>query len=155
MKQSPMKRRRQHPGIRSWPPPSLWPAGLSAGPVHAEGDAFVCMEESQECDYENKNMELYSRVRMPRPGPRDRRSDRSARVRRGAHRPQRPAAGKALMKHIYLQLGQGVHKDLVQAYRWVAADSRLAPHTSACGPSANPPSADRPHHTEQLAEAKR
>ena len=26
------------------------------------------------------------------------------------------------MKFIYLQLGQGAHKNLVEAYRWVAAD---------------------------------
>ena len=38
--------------------------GLSAGAVHAEGDAFVCMEESQEkCDYENQNMELFIKAR--------------------------------------------------------------------------------------------
>ena len=30
--------------------------------------------------------------------------------------------GKGLMKFIYLQFAQGTHKDLVQAYRWVAAD---------------------------------
>ncbi|CAN0510572.1 unnamed protein product, partial [Phaeothamnion confervicola] len=30
--------------------------------------------------------------------------------------------GNALMKYIYMQVAQGVHKDLVEAYRWVAAD---------------------------------
>lgn len=99
--------------------------GLLSSPAYAEeGDAFVCMEESQEkCDYENKNMELYIKGTDAFDRGRaigdltEAHAYAAELIARGDLR-----HGKALMKHIYLQLGLGVHKDLVQAYRWVAAD---------------------------------
>jgi hypothetical protein len=110
--------------IRRLPAIVALACALAAGPVLAEDDAFVCMEESQEkCDYENKNMELYIKGTDA--------FDRGRAVgdltEAHAYAAELIARndlrhGKPLMKHIYLQLGQGVHKDLVQAYRWVAAD---------------------------------
>jgi hypothetical protein len=97
--------------------------GLSAPSVSAE-DAFVCMEESQEkCDYENQNMALFIKGRDAFERGRQSGDLGEARgyalelIGRGDAR-----HGGALMKFIYLQLGQGVHKNLVEAYRWVAAD---------------------------------
>lgn len=98
---------------------------LSIGPVRAEDDAFVCMEESQEiCDYENKNMELF--IKGTDAFDRGREiGDLSKAHGYAAELMARNDLrhGKALMKYIYLQFGLGVHKDLVQAYRWVAADA--------------------------------
>jgi len=98
--------------------------GLSAGPVQAEESAFVCMEESQEkCDYENKNMELF----IKGTDAFDRGREIGDLTEAHGYAAELIARddlrhGKALMKHIYMQFGLGVHKDLVQAYRWVAAD---------------------------------
>jgi len=97
---------------------------LTAGVVLAEDDAFVCMEESQEeCDYENKNMELY----IKGTDAFDRGREIGDLTEAHGYAAELMARndlrhGKALMKHIYMQFGLGVHKDLVQAYRWVAAD---------------------------------
>ena len=98
--------------------------GLSAGPVHAEGDAFVCMEESQEkCDYENKNMELFIKGRDAFDRGREI-GDLSEAHAYAAELIERKDVrhGQALMKFIYVQVGQGVHKNLVEGYRWVASD---------------------------------
>ncbi len=99
---------------------------LTAGPVRAEeGDAFVCMEESQEkCDYENKNLELYIKGTDAFDRGRaigDLTEARAYAAELIARKDLRH--GKALMKHVYMQFGQGVHQDMVQAYRWVAADA--------------------------------
>ncbi|MFN0314611.1 MAG: hypothetical protein ACKVQA_06220 [Burkholderiales bacterium] len=102
-------------------------AALACGPASvsiAADDAFVCMEETQEkCDYENRNMALFIKGRDAFDRGREIGDFREARgyalelIERGdiGH-------GGALMKFIYLQLGLGVHKNLVEAYRWVAAD---------------------------------
>lgn len=99
---------------------------LLGGPAHAEeGDAFVCMEESQEkCDYENKNMELFIKGRDAADRGRETGDLSEARgyaAELMARNDMRH--GKALMKFLYVQFGLGLHKDLVQAYRWVAADA--------------------------------
>ncbi len=101
-------------------------AGALAGPVHAEkGDAFVCMEETQEkCDYENKNLELYIKGTDAFDQGREIGDLTEARAYAAELMARNDLRhGKALMKHVYMQFGQGVHKDMVQAYRWVAADA--------------------------------
>jgi hypothetical protein len=97
---------------------------LTAPAAIAADDAFVCMEESQEkCDHENQNMALFIKGRDAFAQGRETGDFREARgyalelIGRGDTR-----HGGALMKFVYLQLGQGVHKNLVEAYRWVAAD---------------------------------
>jgi len=103
-------------------------AALASGPCvtpsSAAEDAFVCMEESQEiCDQKNKNMELFIKGRDAFDRGREMGDMTEARgyaLELIARNDQRH--GQALMKFIYLQLGQGVHKNLVEAYRWVAAD---------------------------------
>jgi hypothetical protein len=115
---------RSHAGIRRLAAVVVLACGVSAVPVHAADDAFVCMEESQEkCDYENKNMELFIKGRDAFDRGREI-GDLSEAHEYAAELIARNDLrhGKALMKFIYLQFGQGVHKDLVQAYRWVAAD---------------------------------
>lgn len=111
--------------------PALLAAALAvavhtaAPAVRAAEDAFVCMEESQEkCDYENRNMALFIQGRDAFDRGResgDLREAHDIAAELLARKDFRH--GKALMKYIYLQFGQGVHKDLVQAYRWVAADA--------------------------------
>jgi len=98
--------------------------GLSAGPVHAEGDAFVCMEESQEkCDYENQNMELFIKAREAFDRGREigdlgeAHAYAAKLIERGDLK-----HGQMLMKYIYVQVGLGAHKNLVEGYRWVATD---------------------------------
>lgn len=97
---------------------------ISATPASAEEDAFVCMEESKEkCDYENRNMELFIKGRDAFDRGRESGDLREAHdyaaelmVRKDIRH------GSGLMKFIYLQFAQGTHKNLVEAYRWVAAD---------------------------------
>lgn len=101
---------------------------LSAAPASAAEDeaedAFVCMEESQEkCDYENRNMELFIQGRDALDRGREA-GDLSE-----AHRIARELMdrkdmrhGKALMKFVYVQVSLGVHKNFVEAYRWIEAD---------------------------------
>lgn len=131
--------------------------GLSAGSLHAEGDAFVCMEESQEkCDYENKNLELYIKGTDAFDSGRaigdltEAHGYAAELIARGDLR-----HGKALMKHVYLQLGQGVHKDLVQAYRWVAADVAAGTEYKRLDPKRILDQLTARMTPEQLAEAKR
>ena len=130
---------------------------LLVGPALAEGDAFVCMEESQEkCDYENKNMELY----IKGTDAFDRGRAIGDLTEAHAYAAELIARndlrhGKALMKHIYLQFGQGVHKDLVQAYRWVAADVAAGTQYKRLDPQRILDQLTARMTPEQLAEAKR
>lgn len=98
--------------------------GVCGMPAIAAEDAFVCMEESQEkCDHENRNIQLFVQGRDAYDRGRETGDLGEARklalelIERKDTR-----HGKALMKYIYMQVAQGVHKDLVEAYRWVAAD---------------------------------
>jgi hypothetical protein len=114
----------RHPGVRQLAAVAVLAWGLSAVPVDAADDGFVCMEESQEkCDYENKNMELFIKGRDAFDRGREI-GDLSEAHDYAAELIARNDLkhGQALMKFIYLQFAQGVHKDLVQAYRWVASD---------------------------------
>jgi hypothetical protein len=114
----------RHPGVRQLAAVVVLACGLSAVPVDAADDGFVCMEESQEkCDYENKNMELFIKGRDAFDRGREI-GDLSEAHDYAAELIARNDLkhGQALMKYIYLQFAQGVHKDLVQAYRWVASD---------------------------------
>jgi hypothetical protein len=98
--------------------------GLFAAPVLAADDAFVCMEESQEkCDYENQNMDLFIKGRDAFDRGRES-GDLSEAHGYAAQLIERKDLehGQALMKFIYLQVAQGVHKNFVEAYQWVAAD---------------------------------
>lgn len=90
----------------------------------AEDDAFVCMEESQaQCDYQNKNMELFIKGRDAFDAGRESGDLSDARGYAAELMARKDLQhGKGLMKFIYLQFAQGTHKNLVEAYRWVAAD---------------------------------
>ncbi len=99
-------------------------SGLWAAPVIAEQDAFVCMEETQEkCDRENRNIQLFVQGRDAYDRGREA-GDLGEARRLALELIERKDTrhGKALMKYIYMQVAQGVHQDLVEAYRWVAAD---------------------------------
>src|SRR6185295_1182170 len=102
----------------------LLAGGLSGAPAMAADDAFVCMEESQEkCDHENKNIQLFIQGRDA--FERGRESGDLGEARKYALElieRKDDEHGKALMKYIYLQVAQGVHKNPVEAYRWGAAD---------------------------------
>lgn len=93
-------------------------------PASAADDSFVCMEESQEkCDWENKNLDLFIKGRDA--FDRGRESGNLGEARSYALQLiERKDAkhGHALMKYIYLQVMQGAHKDLVEAYGWVQKD---------------------------------
>lgn len=90
----------------------------------ADNDAFVCMEESQEeCDYQNKNMELFIKGRDAFDSGRESGDLREAYGYAAELMARKDFQhGKGLMKFIYLQFAQGTHRNLVEAYRWVAAD---------------------------------
>ncbi len=87
-------------------------------------DAFVCMEDTQaQCDHKNKNLELYIKGHDAFDRNRETGDFNEARnialelLARGDTR-----HAKTLLKHIYMQVMQGAHKNYVEAYRWVAAD---------------------------------
>jgi hypothetical protein len=101
---------------------------LAGGAVYAPAatgdDAFVCMEDTQEkCDYENKNLDLFIKGRDAYDRGRET-GDLSEARNIALELIQRKDTkhGNALMKFIYVQVGQGVHKNYVEAYRWVQAD---------------------------------
>jgi hypothetical protein len=98
--------------------------GFSAAPVSAAEDAFVCMEESQEkCDYENRNMDLFIQGRDAFDRGRESGDFNEARrIARELMDRKDMQHGKALMKFIYVQVSLGVHKNYVEAYRWLEAD---------------------------------
>ena len=108
----------------------LFAGGVSGAPVLAEEDAFVCMEQTKEkCDWENRNIQLFVQGRDAY--ERGRQTGDLGEARKYALElieRKDTRHGKALMKYIYTQVAQGIHKDLVEAYRWVAAD--LAAHAS-------------------------
>lgn len=97
---------------------------LSTSAAHAEEGGFVCMEETQEkCDHENRNIDLFIRGRDAFDQGRE--SGDLGEARRMAlelmeRKDQRH--GKALMKFIYLQVSLGVHRNFVEAYRWIESD---------------------------------
>jgi hypothetical protein len=121
MKQKDMTNRH---GIRRLAAMVALACGLSAAPVHAADDAFVCMEESQQkCDYENANMDLFIKGREAFDRGREIGDLSEARGYAVALIERKDLKhGQTLMKFIYVQVGQGVHKNLVEAYRWVASD---------------------------------
>jgi hypothetical protein len=96
--------------------PSAWAAGAD--------DAFVCMEETQEkCDYENTNLDLFVKGRDAYARGRETGDLNEARNIALELMSRKDARhGKLLMKYIYMQVGQGVHKNLVESYRWVTSD---------------------------------
>jgi hypothetical protein len=102
--------------------------GLCVGPASAAEDAaedaFVCMEETQEkCDYENRNMELFIQGRDALERGRETGDLGEAhRIARELIDRKDEQHGKALMKFVYVQVSLGVHKNYVEAYRWVDAD---------------------------------
>lgn len=111
-------------GIRQFTLGIALACSLSASVSVAAEDAFVCMEESQEiCDDKNKNMELFIKGRDAFDRGRETGDLREARgyaLELMARNDLKH--GKALMKFIYVQVGLGAHKNLVEGYRWVAAD---------------------------------
>jgi hypothetical protein len=101
----------------------LCAASASAAEDAAE-DAFVCMEETQEkCDYENRNMELFIQGRDAFDRGRETGDLGEAhRIARELIDRKDEKHGKALMKFVYVQVSLGVHKNFVEAYRWIDAD---------------------------------
>lgn len=97
---------------------------LAASPAAAEDDAFVCMEETQEkCDDENRNIGLFIQGRDA--FDRGRESGDLGEARRIARElvdRKDTRHGKALMKFVYVQVSLGVHKNFVEAYRWIDED---------------------------------
>lgn len=87
----------------------------------AADDAFVCMEETQEiCDRQNRNLDLFIQGRDVFDSDREIGDFTKSRaigrelVARGDE-----AHGQALLKFIYVQVSLGVHRNFVEAYRWI------------------------------------
>ncbi len=95
-----------------------------APPSAAADDAFVCMEETQEkCDAENRNMALFIQGRDAFDRGRETGDlGEARRIARELVDRKDERHGKALLKFIYVQVSLGVHKDFVEAYRWIEAD---------------------------------
>ena len=97
---------------------------LTATNAQAAEAAFVCMEESQaKCDYENRNMALFIQGRDAFDRGREAGDlSEARRIARELIDRNDAQHGKALMKFIYVQVSLGVHKNFVEAYRWIEAD---------------------------------
>lgn len=97
--------------------------GLACAPALAE-DAFVCMEETQAiCDQKNKNLDTYIRAHEAYDQGRES-GDLSEAYTLAKELVANDDAkhGKSILRQIYIQTALGVHKNYVQAYRWVAED---------------------------------
>jgi hypothetical protein len=97
---------------------------MATAPAAAEEDAFVCMEETQEkCDDENRNIGLFIQGRDAFDRGRESGDLGEARsIARELIDRKDARHGKALMKFVYVQVSLGVHKNFVEAYRWIEAD---------------------------------
>lgn len=95
-------------------------------PALGADDAFVCKEATQEkCDWENQNLSLFIKGRDAFDRGREIGNLTEARnVALELIERKDEKHGKVLMKYVYMQVGQGVHKDLVEAYGWVQNDLR-------------------------------
>lgn len=97
--------------------------GFAAAPARAADaeDAFVCMEESQEiCDRQNRNLDLFIQGRDA--FDRGREAGDFGETRRIAQELLARgdvAHGNTLLKFIYVQVSLGVHRNFVEAYRWI------------------------------------
>ncbi len=98
-------------------------SGLACAPALAE-DAFVCMEETQAiCDQKNKNLDIYIKAHEAYDHGRETGdlSEAYALAKQLVANDD-TKHGKSIIRQIYIQVALGTHKNVVEAYRWVAAD---------------------------------
>jgi hypothetical protein len=99
-------------------------AALAPAPAAGADDAFVCLEDTQEkCDWENKNLELFVKAHDAFDRGREKGDLTEARnyaLELISRKDERH--GKAIMKYVYMQVGMGVHRNYVEAYRWLSSD---------------------------------
>ncbi len=92
---------------------------LSSSGAWAE-DAFKCMEETQEkCDFENENMRLFIQGRDAFDRAMETGDFTETRAIGQKLAGRKNKYGNRLLKMVYVQVGFGKHKDLVQAHRWL------------------------------------
>lgn len=132
-------------------------AALACAPAAAAGDAFVCQEESQEkCDRENQNLDLFVKAHDAFDRGREKGDLTEARnyalqlIERKDER-----HGKAIMKYVYMQVGLGVHKNYVEAYRWLSDDMAAGKEYKRLDLERTRDRLAKLMSPEQLAEAKR
>lgn len=120
----PMNHPWKQPAVRLLAAGVALAATVSCAWAASADDAFVCMEETQEkCDYENMNLDLFVKGRDAY--ARGRESGDLGEARNIALEllsRKDSKHGKILMKYIYMQVGQGVHKNFVESYRWIESD---------------------------------
>jgi hypothetical protein len=130
--------------------------GLACAPALAE-DAFVCMEETQEiCDQKNKNLDTYIRAHDAYDRGRET-GDLSEAYALARELVANDDAkhGKSIIRQIYIQAALGTHKNLVESYRWVAADIATGASYKALKMDKVLESIAQKMTPEQLAEAKK
>ena len=130
--------------------------GLACAPALAE-DAFVCMEETQEiCDQKNKNLDTYIRAHDAYDRGRET-GDLSEAYALARELVANDDAkhGKSIIRQIYIQAALGMHKNLVESYRWVAADIAAGASYKALKMEKVLESIAQKMTPEQLAEAKK
>lgn len=130
--------------------------GLACAPALAE-DGFVCMEETQAiCDQKNKNLDIYIRAHDAYDHGREIGDLSEAYtlakqlVANGDEK-----HGKSILRQIYIQSALGEHKNLVQSYRWVAADLAAGINYRALKMDKVLESIAQKMTPEQIAEAKK
>ncbi len=130
---------------------------FACAPAVAAEDAFVCMEETQQkCDEENANLALFMKGHDAFDRGRERGDLGEARriaLELIARKDERH--GKILMKYIYMQVGQGVHRNYVEAYRWIADDMAHGAKYSRLSLEGTLDRLVTKMTPEQIAEAKR
>ena len=92
---------------------------LSGSGAWAE-DAFKCMEETQEkCDFENENMRLFIQGRDAFDRAMETGDFTETRAIGQKLAARKNKYGNRLLKMVYVQVGFGKHKNLVEAWRWL------------------------------------
>lgn len=92
---------------------------FAALPAQAE-DSFKCLNGNEEkCAYENESLALFIKARDAFDSGRESGDMTEAITLSKQLVARKNKNGKRMMKMIYLRLGQGEHKNPVEAYRWV------------------------------------
>lgn len=94
---------------------------ISHAPVSAEDDPALCPSgDAKQCAYENESLSLF--IKGTDAYDKGRETGDLSEARNIARQliERKNKYGKRMMKQVYVQLALGVHKNYVEAYRWLA-----------------------------------
>lgn len=95
-------------------------AAISHAPVRAEEDSLLCPSgDEKQCAFENESLSLF--IKGTDAYDKGRETGDLSEARRIAREliERKNKYGKRMMKQVYVQLALGVHKNYVEAHRWL------------------------------------